>query len=110
MQGPFVRRFSFLPWRRRIDVPAAPLSPAGPVSRGPRLLVIVMRRLGDVLVATPLMRSLLVGLPGARIDVLVLDGSQGIIQANPDIQAVIKGPLRPSFAETLRVVAHLWGG
>ena len=37
----------------------------------PRILVITMRRLGDVLLMTPLVRALKRGFPGSCVDALV---------------------------------------
>jgi lipopolysaccharide heptosyltransferase III len=83
----------------------APLTPLPP---HPRMLVIVMRRLGDVLVTTPLIHRLRVGRPGACIDVLVLAGTQGMLTGNPDIDEVIAVAPQPSAVETCRLVARLW--
>ena len=43
-----------------------------------RILVVALRRLGDVLLTTPLIRSLKRAWPDAVIDVLVFDGTQGL--------------------------------
>ncbi|MGZ8331353.1 MAG: glycosyltransferase family 9 protein, partial [Rhodoplanes sp.] len=51
----------------------------------PRILVVVLRRLGDVLLATPLMRSLRRAWPDARIEALVFAGTEGILAGNPDL-------------------------
>ena len=40
----------------------------------PKILVVTLQRLGDVLLATPLVRTLRQGLPGASLDVLVFAG------------------------------------
>jgi heptosyltransferase-3 len=74
----------------------------------PRILVIALRRLGDVLLATPLIRSLKRGYANARIDVLVFAGTEGILQGNPDVSNVIVIPARPSAARTLTLAAQLW--
>jgi len=74
----------------------------------PRVLVITMRRLGDVLLATPLVRALHMGLPGAHIDMLVFTGSEGMLAGNPDIERVIALPERPSTAQTLALLRDLW--
>jgi heptosyltransferase-3 len=74
----------------------------------PRLLVITMRRLGDVLLTTPLVRALKQGLPGARIDMLVFAGTQGILAGNPDIDRVIVVPERPSAAMMARLIFQLF--
>jgi heptosyltransferase-3 len=74
----------------------------------PRILVITLRRLGDVLLTTPLARTLRSGLPGARIDMLVFRGTEGILTGNPDISDVIAIPERPSARELAALVRRLW--
>jgi heptosyltransferase III len=54
-----------------------------------KILVIVTRRLGDVLLATPLIRTIRESWPDAVIDVLVFKGTEGIIYGNPDIRKII---------------------
>jgi heptosyltransferase-3 len=74
----------------------------------PRILVVTLRRLGDVLLTTPLIRSLRRAWPEAEIDVLVFADTKGIIDGNPDINCVIDLPVRPSPADTLRMMGRLW--
>jgi lipopolysaccharide heptosyltransferase III len=74
----------------------------------PRVLVITMRRLGDVLLTTPLVRALRHGLPGSRIDMLVFKGSEGILAGNPDIERVIVCPQSPSFTQAVSLIGSLW--
>jgi len=74
----------------------------------PRILVITMRRLGDVLLTTPLVHALRRGIPGARVDVLVFRGTEGILAGNPDIDHVITVPERPSAVAMARLVGQLW--
>jgi heptosyltransferase-3 len=78
------------------------------VAENPRVLVITMRRLGDVLLTTPLVHALRHGLPGARIDILVFRGSEKILTGNPDIARVIAVPEKPSAAEMAQLIARLW--
>jgi heptosyltransferase III len=61
------------------------------------ILVIVTRRIGDVLLATPFIRSLKVAWPQATIDVLVFRGTEGVLAGNPDINHVHTVPARPAF-------------
>ena len=74
----------------------------------PRILVITLRRLGDVLLTTPLIRTLRRGFPPATLDVLVFRGSAPILDGNPDIDNVRTMPERPSAGETLALVRELW--
>jgi heptosyltransferase III len=74
----------------------------------PRILVIALRRLGDVLLTTPLVRSVKRGLPGARIDMLVFRGTEGMLAGNPDVDAVITVATRPTTKDTLGLVRALW--
>lgn len=73
-----------------------------------RILVVTLRRLGDVLLTTPLMRSLKRAFPDAAIDALVFKGTEGILDGNPDLNDVILMPQRPSVRETLALVRSLW--
>ena len=81
----------------RIDLPARP-----------RILVIALRRLGDVLLTTPLVASLRQAFPDATIDALVFDDTAGILKGNPDIEGVIAMPARRRFGRSLRMMAALW--
>ncbi len=73
-----------------------------------RILLIATRRIGDVLLATPLIRSLRRAWPDARLDVLVFDGTQGILANNPDIDRIITVPERPRQGKHLSLLAKLW--
>lgn len=74
----------------------------------PRILVVSLRRIGDVLLTTPLIRSLKRAWPQASIDVLVFDSCTGILVGNPDIDRVISMPQRPGSVATIRLLARLW--
>ncbi|MBX9842613.1 MAG: glycosyltransferase family 9 protein [Xanthobacteraceae bacterium] len=56
----------------------------------PRILVISLRRIGDLLLTTPLIRSLRGAWPKATIDVLALPGAAEIVDGNPDIDRIVR--------------------
>ena len=62
-------------------------------------LIIALRRIGDVLLNTPLIHSLRQAHPTARIDALVFQGTGGILQGNPDLNNVYEIPHKLRFAE-----------
>ncbi len=74
----------------------------------PRILIITLRRLGDVLLTTPLIRSIRRGFHDARVDILVFRGSDAILHGNPDIDKVHTMTERPSMGETLALVRNLF--
>jgi heptosyltransferase-3 len=74
----------------------------------PRILVIVLRRLGDVLLSTPLIRALKSGIAGCSIDVVVFRGTEGMLQGNPDVDQVVVIPAHPTAAESAAIVGRLW--
>lgn len=95
-------------------------SPPTPVARGyemkpvkqvenpSSILVVITRRIGDVLLTTPMIRSLRLAWPDARIDALVFAGSKGVLAANPDINQVITIEQRPTLRQHLRLLLRLW--
>jgi heptosyltransferase-3 len=74
----------------------------------PRILVVALRRLGDVLLATPLIRSIRRAWPDAALDALVFADTAGILDGNPDLDRVIAMPTRPSLAQSLALAARLF--
>ena len=72
------------------------------------ILVVVTQRIGDVLLATPLIRSLHRGWPAARIDVLVFENTEGVLSGNPDIDRVLTVPRQRRFWSHLRFLARLF--
>src|ERR1041385_367802 len=74
----------------------------------PRVLVVALRRLGDVLLTTPLIRSLKRAWPDATIDVLVFAGTEGILAGNPDIAEVIMMSEGARAGDSLTLLRRLW--
>ena len=72
-----------------------------------RVLVIATRRIGDVLLATPVLHSLKRAWPGAELDVLVFAGTEGLLAGNGDVRTVLTVPERPRFAEHARLAARI---
>ena len=73
-----------------------------------RILVVALRRLGDVLLTTPLIRSLRRAWPDATIDALVFADTAGILQGNPDLSGIVAMPPWPTAAQILAQAARLW--
>ena len=74
----------------------------------PRILVVALRRLGDVLLTTPLIASLRKAWPDATIEALVFADTAGILAGNPDLNGVIAMPARRTLAQGLSLAAKLW--
>ncbi|MBV9558504.1 MAG: glycosyltransferase family 9 protein [Pseudolabrys sp.] len=74
----------------------------------PRILVVTLRRIGDALLTTPLIRSVKRAWPQAAIDVLTYEGVAGILRGNPDIDSVITMPARPGAGQTFTLATSLW--
>ena len=76
------------------------------------ILVIKLKHIGDVLLATPAIHALKVAYPSARIHALVSRGSEPVLEENPDLAGVIPFP-RPRglgprrWREELRLVRSL---
>jgi len=71
------------------------------------LLVVITRRIGDVVLATPLIRSCKAAWPGCGIDVLVFEGTEAVLAGHPDIRRVLTVPERPSLKEHLRLLGAI---
>jgi len=74
----------------------------------PRILVIALRRLGDVLLTTPLIRSIRRAWPDARIEAMVFEDTAPILEGNPDIVAVVTVPSRSNTSQGLQIARKLW--
>ena len=72
------------------------------------VLLIVTRRMGDVLLASPLVRSIRAAWPDTAIDVLVFDGTKDVFAGHPDVRRVLTVPERPKLVEHLRFLYRLF--
>lgn len=79
-----------------------------PDRRPESILVVATRRIGDVLLTTPIVRSLKARWPDTPIDMLVFRGTEGVLEGNPDIRRVIVVAQRAGLGERLRDAARLW--
>ncbi len=73
-----------------------------------RILVVATRQIGDVLLTTPLIRAARVRWPEARIDVLGLAGTLGLIRGNPDIAELIETRRGAGWRAALALLRRLW--
>jgi heptosyltransferase-3 len=73
-----------------------------------RILLICTQRIGDVLLATPVARSLKQAWPDAKLDFLVFKGTEGVLAGNPDIDQVIALPHRTDWRGKLAQFRQLW--
>jgi len=71
-------------------------------------LVVCPRRIGDVLLVTPIVHSLKQAYPQAAIDMLVFEGTEGIVSKNPDVRRVLTVPQRPNLTEHLSLYRTIW--
>lgn len=73
-----------------------------------KILVIATRRIGDVLLTTPLFHALKRSYPNAKINVIVLQGTAGILEGNSDVDEVIEISERPTKAEYKEIIRKIW--
>jgi len=73
-----------------------------------RVLVVCTRRIGDVLLVTPLIRSLRRAWPLTQIDALIFRGTAGILEGNPDLNELIVVPQRSTKMARWREFQQLW--
>lgn len=73
-----------------------------------RVLVIVTRRIGDVLLATPVFRSLKHAWPDTIIDALVFSSTADVLAANPDVNHIRSIPERPGLLGHIVFIAKLF--
>ncbi len=71
-------------------------------------LVICTRRIGDVLLATPLVRSLQQARPGAKVDMLVFKGTEDVLSGWPALNRVWTIEEGASLGAQLGLLRALW--
>ena len=71
------------------------------------VLIVATRRIGDVLLATPLVRSVKRAWPQAAVDALVFEGTRGVLAANPDLRRTLTVPERPDMGVHLGFIAGI---
>ena len=75
-----------------------------------KILLIATRQIGDVLLCTPLLRSIRNAYPNAHIEMLVFARKGGMLEGNPDLSAVIEVGETPNLlaylAFTRRIFRH----
>jgi heptosyltransferase-3 len=91
-------------WQSGDNTPAAGFVQPPPS----RILLVCTQRIGDVLLTTPLARSLKHAWPTARLDALVLPGTEGALAGNPDFAQIIALPQRVGLSEKLAQLCRLW--
>lgn len=70
------------------------------------IAVICPHRIGDVLLTTPLIRSLKTAWPAATIDAITLSTSAVALQGNPDVTRILAMPPRASLKQSLRAIGR----
>lgn len=73
-----------------------------------KVLVVCLRRLGDVLLTTPLGVSIRAAWPESKIDWLVFKGTEGILQNNPAADRTITLEPQANVTETLRLARRIF--
>jgi heptosyltransferase III len=73
-----------------------------------KILLIVLRYLGDVLLTTPMISSLRQAYPDAQLDVLVYGCTSIMLEGNPDIDNIISSPNRPKLAEYWKLLRQIF--
>lgn len=73
-----------------------------------RLLIICIRRIGDVLLITPLIRTFKQHWPEAKIDLLVFKGTESILSSNPDIENIITIEEHPNFSQHYQLIKKIF--
>ena len=71
-------------------------------------LIFAKPAIGDILLATPLMRSIRAAEPDAVIDVMCYPGQEGILEGNPDVDNIVSISQKPPAAELVNLLRRLF--
>jgi heptosyltransferase-3 len=82
-------------------------SKQAPSTQASAILVIQLRRLGDVLMVTPLLRALKTAYPLAKIDVLTEPPGHEVLEGNPHVSSIISRQRSSDPRLTLALVRRL---
>ena len=72
-----------------------------------RVLVIQLRRLGDLLMVTPLLRQLRRAFPAARVDLLCEASGLPLLRLNPHLEEILTLPARSTAVDLLDMARQL---
>ena len=101
------KKIGFLPVCALFRVKAMPADQPASTSFS-RILVIATRQIGDVLLTTPLIHAARTRWPNARIDVLGLPGTLGLLRGNADVAELVEAPSGGGWAAQLVFAKRLW--
>lgn len=77
-------------------------------ARKRKFLIFPKPAIGDILLATPMIRSIRRSEPDATIDVMLYHGQEGILEGNADLDGIVPVKDRPSISELWPLVRRLW--
>jgi heptosyltransferase-3 len=72
------------------------------------ILIVCTQRIGDVLLSTPIARSIKSHWPDTNIDYLVLPGTDGALEGNPDLRKVHVFAQRVDWREKFSQLRTIW--
>ncbi|MDI1362008.1 glycosyltransferase family 9 protein [Methylotenera sp.] len=73
-----------------------------------KVILIATQQIGDVLLSTPLLKSMRTAWPNAIIDVLVYRNTSSILMGNPDCNNIIESDNHPSLGAYLKLIKTLF--
>ncbi len=71
-------------------------------------LLVVTQRIGDVLLASPIIASLKRTWPNVAVDVLVFAGTEGVLEGNANIREIIVTSRLSGVGQSLSMMRRLW--